>query len=442
MENAASLASGPDGKKRRVTYFYEPNIGDGSQRVSQQISTTHNLIRSYHLHNDMDIVRPSLAKDSDFVQFHSPEYIACLATLTPEYVDMANKSESVAETTLELFDLDEWDTPFFPGLIDYCRLYAGGSICAAAKLNRSEADIAINWSGGMHRAKRDEARGFGYVNDVVLGILELLKVFKRVLYIDIGYYHGDAVQEAFYKTDRVMTVSFHESVVQSRGDITDNGVEKGEYYSLNAPLKNGLDDASFVNLLVPVIHKAMEVYQPEAIVLQCGPDSLAGDALGKFNLTIEGHGACLGYIRSFNVPLMLLGGQGHTLGNVARCWCYETAVAVGKVIDDDLDTNVSDACFAPGYQLHIEPNRMKNLNTDEYIAKIKKTLLNQLSQVIHAPSVQFQDTPPISQVTEATVSTTHVDMDQNTRDITTDFVALSNNVRMGRNGSVDLFHDV
>ena len=49
----------------------------------------------------------------------------------------------------------------------------------------------------------------------------------------------------------------------------------------------------------------------------------------------------------------------------------QTAVAVGKVIDDDLDTNVSDACFAPGYQLHIEPNRMKNLNTDEYIAKIK-----------------------------------------------------------------------
>ncbi|CDY48159.1 BnaA06g16740D [Brassica napus] len=41
-----------------------------------------------------------------------------------------------------------------------------------------------------------------------------------------------------------------------------------------------------------------------------------------------------------------------------------------------------------------------------------------------------------------TVSTTHVDMDQNTRDITTDFVALGNNVRMGRNGSVDLFHDV
>ena len=35
-------------------------------------------------------------------------------------------------------------------------------------------DIAINWSGGLHHAKRGEASGFCYVNDIVLAILELL----------------------------------------------------------------------------------------------------------------------------------------------------------------------------------------------------------------------------------------------------------------------------
>ena len=30
-----------------------------------------------------------------------------------------------------------------------------------------------------------------------------------MLYIDIDIHHGDGVQEAFYLTDRVMTVSFH-----------------------------------------------------------------------------------------------------------------------------------------------------------------------------------------------------------------------------------------
>ncbi len=38
---------------------------------------------------------------------------------------------------------------------------------------------------------------------------ELLKHHHRVLYIDIDIHHGDGVEEAFYTTDRVMTVSFH-----------------------------------------------------------------------------------------------------------------------------------------------------------------------------------------------------------------------------------------
>lgn len=29
------------------------------------------------------------------------------------------------------------------------------------------------------------------------------------MYVDIDLHHGDGVQEAFYTTDRVMTVSFH-----------------------------------------------------------------------------------------------------------------------------------------------------------------------------------------------------------------------------------------
>lgn len=47
-----------------------------------------------------------------------------------------------------------------------------------------------------------QASGFCYVNDLVLGILELLKVHSRVLYLDIDVHHGDGVEEAFYLTDR------------------------------------------------------------------------------------------------------------------------------------------------------------------------------------------------------------------------------------------------
>ena len=64
----------------------------------------------------------------------------------------------------------------------------------AARLSRDKCDIAVNWAGGLHHAKKGEASGFCYVNgtspptctspngfddpvflDIVLGILELLR---------------------------------------------------------------------------------------------------------------------------------------------------------------------------------------------------------------------------------------------------------------------------
>ena len=36
--------------------------------------------------------------------------------------------------------------------------YAGASIAGAVKLNQSANDIVINWSGGLHHAKKSEVR--------------------------------------------------------------------------------------------------------------------------------------------------------------------------------------------------------------------------------------------------------------------------------------------
>lgn len=48
-------------------------------------------------------------------------------------------------------------------------------LAGAVKLNKQAAEIAVNWAGGLHHAKKSEASGFCYVNDIVLAILELLK---------------------------------------------------------------------------------------------------------------------------------------------------------------------------------------------------------------------------------------------------------------------------
>lgn len=34
----------------------------------------------------------------------------------------------------------------------------------AARLSRNKCDIAVNWAGGLHHAKKSEASGFCYIN--------------------------------------------------------------------------------------------------------------------------------------------------------------------------------------------------------------------------------------------------------------------------------------
>lgn len=39
-----------------------------------------------------------------------------------------------------------------------------GTTEGAARLSRDKCDIAVNWAGGLHHAKKSEASGFCYVN--------------------------------------------------------------------------------------------------------------------------------------------------------------------------------------------------------------------------------------------------------------------------------------
>ncbi|XP_014480105.1 PREDICTED: histone deacetylase Rpd3-like [Dinoponera quadriceps] len=287
------------------------------------------------------------------------------------------------------------DCPIFHNIFEYCQSFTGGTIAAATELNRQATDIAINWSGGMHHAKKKNASGFCYVNDIVLGILELLKHHFRVLYIDIDIHHGDGVEEAFYTTDRVMTVSFHKfgDYFPGTGDLRDIGVNEGKYYAVNVPLNEGISDDNYEAVFVPVISKVMETFQPNAIVLQCGADSLAGDRLGCFNLSIRGHGKCVAFIKSYKLPLLLLGGGGYTINNVSRCWTYETSIVVEQELSNDLPYNEQFERFGPAYKLHYDTNiiiRDKNSSND--LEKIKQKIFENLRMLPSAPSVQFRET--------------------------------------------------
>ncbi|GAA5923875.1 histone deacetylase RPD3 [Sporobolomyces koalae] len=392
--------------KKRTCYFFDSDIGNYHYGPSHymkphRIRMTHSLVMNYGLYKKMEIFRAKPATRKEMAQFHTDEYVDFLSRVTPDLVEQAaegnggNKTAGLARE-MGRFNVGD-DCPVFDGLFEYCSISAGGSMEGAARLSRDKCDIAINWAGGLHHAKKAEASGFCYINDIVLGILELLRYHPRVLYVDIDVHHGDGVEEAFYTTDRVMTCSFHKygEFFPGTGDIKDIGFGKGRNYSVNFPLRDGITDEAYKSVFEPVIQQIMDWYRPSAVVLQCGGDSLSGDRLGTLNLSMRGHANCVQFIKSFGLPLLVLGGGGYTIRNVARTWAFETGLAAGMELGANIPMNEYYEYFGPTYRLDVPQSNADDLNTREYLEKIKTQVLENLRQTGggHAPSVQTQAIP-------------------------------------------------
>lgn len=383
----APISNSSNPNPSRVCYFFDSDIGNyhygpGHPMKPTRIRMCHSLVMNYGLYKRMEIFRAKPATKREMSQFHTDEYVEFLNRVTPDNVDSFVREQAK-------FNVGD-DCPVFDGLFEYCSISAGGSMEGAARLSRDKCDIAINWAGGLHHAKKGEASGFCYINDIVLGILELLRYHPRVLYIDIDVHHGDGVEEAFYTTDRVMTCSFHKygEFFPGTGELRDIGIGKGKMYSCNFPLRDGITDESYKTVFEPVISQIMEHYRPSAVVLQCGSDSLAGDKLGCFNLSMRGHANCVEFVKSFGLPLLLLGGGGYTMRNVSRAWAFETGLAAGQELNPQIPVNEYYEYFGPDYRLDVRPNNMEDLNTREYLEKIKIQVFENLRQTAHAPSVQ------------------------------------------------------
>ena len=95
-----------------------------------------------------------------------------------------------------------------------------------------------------------------------------------------------------------MTASIHKygEFFPGTGAINDIGSSKGKNYSINFPLNDGIDDESYEYIFKPLMDQIFDSFRPSAVVLQCGADSISGDRLGCFNLSVKGHGNCVKHI--------------------------------------------------------------------------------------------------------------------------------------------------
>ncbi len=304
------------GRAGDFTYGDEHPFNPGRAR------TTLRLIREHGYLNEpwMRIEEPRLVTKKRLYESHDPAFV--------DAIEAAGDGDLPPGS--EAFGLGTEDCPVFPGLFDWVRLYCSATITAVDLITEENANVVFNPTGGFHHAGRARAEGFCYLDDVIIAIDMLLARGYRVAYVDIDAHHGNGVQGAYYKDDRVLVASLHESgktLYPWSGFETEIGEDAGRGYTLNVPLPKGTDDEAYRKIFDRVIVPAVKAFQPTVVVAVVGADSHRADPLSNLALTNNGMVTITERIRDFAHHLLLLGGGGYDLEATTRAWCRIWATA-------------------------------------------------------------------------------------------------------------------
>lgn len=379
----------------RVYYFIDLE----SSRITYQqdhvmrplrVHLAYSLVKSLGLQQHITCVcHPESATAAEMRVFHREAYLECLRQ-APRLCGHPLDPTSLAFQ--KEFDVPvgskSSDCPLFPKVWELACSQAGGSLACANALNSGVADVAIHFGGGMHHAAAAHASGFCFVNDIVLCIHRLLKTFSRVLYVDLDVHHGDGVEAAFVGNPRVLTLSLHQfgnNFFPGTGDyvvdscssperepflyhemLSDSRISSGSSFtssfSINVPLPPRTGDSAYFLSFRTAYDALFPLFDPEAVVVQCGADTICGDPIGRLCVTTQAHVACVRHIlksqpstrevwapnvegaereRRYSlreadqgsgrkkVPTVLLGGGGYHVLHTAQCWALHTAAALG-----------------------------------------------------------------------------------------------------------------
>ena len=264
------------------------------------------------------------ASESQLARFHDPAYVAALRE--------ASASGRVEAGVRERHGIGTMENPLFPGLFERASTSVGGSIRAAELAVAGR--IAFHPAGGTHHGRPGRASGFCYFNDPAFALLTLLDAgCERIAYVDLDAHHGDAVQDAFAEDPRVHTVSIHEA---GRWPGTGAATDIGGGRSVNLPVPRGFNDAELRLLMDDVVLPLAARIRPDAVVLTCGGDALAGDPLAAMALSNVALWDAVEDCVGLAPVAVVLGGGGYNPWTLTRYWSGLWARLAGHAIPDSL----------------------------------------------------------------------------------------------------------
>src|SRR5277367_4259431 len=245
-----------------------------------------------------DFLRPDAASDADILLVHTPEWVEKLQT-----------------GTLTLSDIMLLEVPYSRELVNAFWLSAGGTTLAAQHALRD--GFGCNIGGGFHHAYPEHGEGFCAIHDVAVAIRRLQAdgKIRKAMVVDTDVHHGNGTAAIFAKDESVFTLS----IQQLR-----NYPAHKPPSTLDLNLEDEVEDAEYLDTLLPAVHESIVRFEPEMIFYVGGADPYKEDQLGGLKLTIEGlrrrDKGVFGLARKRNIPVVttLAGGYARRIEDTVQ----------------------------------------------------------------------------------------------------------------------------
>lgn len=264
---------------------------------------------------------PCTATREDLLLFHTEAYVDRVAALS-----------RIGQGMLDP------DTPVFEGIYEAGLTVVGTVLDAVSRVANGTSKRAFIPIAGLHHAHPGHSGGFCVFNDCAIAIqaFRLRHGLRRLAYVDIDAHHADGVYYGFERDPGLAFADFHEDghfLFPGTGDGSERGKGDAVGTKLNFPLLPGSKDEAFFECW-PQVEALLRRFEPEAVLLQCGADSLGGDPLADLNFSVAVHRHAAGALvrlakQLCGGRLIALGGGGYDRGNIADAWCAVIEEMIG-----------------------------------------------------------------------------------------------------------------